>query len=102
MTTKENDVFDALKYRIEVDQYGTVFYFNKDGSVHRENGPAIITAQGTRKWVLNGKFHREDGPAIIYSDGVKAWYLYGRDYDEDDFLQALAELGLGPTDKRTA
>ena len=102
MTTKESDVFATLKYRVEVDQYGTVHYLNKDGLVHREEGPAIITAQGTRKWALNGKLHRTDGPAIIYSDGVKVWYLYGRDYDEDDFPQALAELGLGPTDKRTA
>jgi hypothetical protein len=78
-TMSEQAVFDALKYRVEVNKRGTRRYYN-----------------------AAKQLHRTDGPAIEYSDGVKVWFLYGRDYDEDDFPQALAELGLGPTNKRTA
>ena len=33
---------------------------------HREDGPAIEGANGSKYWYLNGKLHREDGPAIEY------------------------------------
>ena len=42
-----------------------------------------ITADGTKKWYLNGKFHREDGPAIEYADGAKEWFLNGERHRED-------------------
>ena len=42
-----------------------------------------ITADGTKKWYLNGKFHREDGPAIEYADGAKEWYLKNKLHRED-------------------
>jgi hypothetical protein len=28
-----------------------------------------------KTWWLNGKRHREDGPAIEYADGTKYWYI---------------------------
>ncbi len=45
--------------------------------LHREDGPAIEHANGTKCWYINNKRHREDGPAIEYVDGVKKWYLNG-------------------------
>ena len=73
----EQDVFDALKYRIEVDQYGTRKYYNKAGQLHRINGPAIEYADGTKYWYQNSLIHRTDGPAIEYADGEKYWYQNG-------------------------
>ena len=39
--------------------YGDTYFFNsknfKDGSLHNENGPAIIRQNGTKFWYLNGK-----------------------------------------------
>ncbi len=37
--------------------------------------PPII---GDQKWYLDGKLHREDGPAIIYADGREAYYVNGK------------------------
>ena len=45
---------------------------------HREDGPAIECANGTKEWYLNGKRHRKDGPAIEYADGYKAWWVNGK------------------------
>ena len=36
-----------------------------------------IGSCGTKSWWLNGKCHREDGPAMEFADGTKAWYRNG-------------------------
>jgi hypothetical protein len=46
-----------------------------NGELHREDGPAVEWADGTRKWYLNGKLHREGGPAFEGADGTRAWWL---------------------------
>ena len=74
----ENDVFDALKYRSEVDKLGTRRYRNAAGQLHREEGPAIVYNDGTEKWYQNGKLHRDAGPAIEYASGVKEWRINGQ------------------------
>ena len=62
---------------------GIVKYFDRskywylNGSLHREDGPAVKWANGEKHWYLNGKQHREDGPAIEYVYGEKAWFLNG-------------------------
>jgi hypothetical protein len=57
------------------------WYLN--GMRHREDGPAIEHASGAKEWYLNGKFHREDGPAIERINGSKLWYLNGKLHRED-------------------
>jgi len=54
-----------------------------NGILHREDGPALETADGTKKWHLNGQLHREDGPAVEKADGTKEWYLNGEPHRED-------------------
>ena len=44
----------------EVDQDGVVRYRNSDGLLHREDGPAIEGADGTRFWYLNGEWLSEN------------------------------------------
>jgi len=39
---------------------------------------------GTRKWYLNGIQHREDGPAVIYANGNEAWWINGEELFEDE------------------
>ena len=56
----------------EVDRDGTVRYRNSDGQLHREDGPAVEYADGTREWWLNDERHREDGPAVEYPNGTRA------------------------------
>ena len=53
-----------------------------DGSLHREDGPAVEMLNGTRVWFRHGKQHREDGPAVEYADGTIEWHLKGVSVDE--------------------
>jgi hypothetical protein len=55
----------------------------KEGNLHREDGPAIISSNGTKYWYKQGTWHREDGPAIEYSDGSKEWFKEGERHRED-------------------
>ncbi|MGK5053657.1 hypothetical protein [Janthinobacterium sp. RB2P8] len=50
---------------------------------HREDGPAIESANGTKEWFINGKYHREDGPAVELEDGTKHWWINGKLHRED-------------------
>ena len=73
----EQAVFDALKYRVEVDAFGTREYYNNAGHLHRTDGPAVVGSNGYMAWWQNGQRHRVDGPAIVYPDGSKEWHQHG-------------------------
>ena len=49
----------------------------RDSLEHREDGPAVIRANGDCYWFCLGKLHREDGPAVELVSGVKKWFLKG-------------------------
>jgi hypothetical protein len=53
---------------------------------HREDGPAIERANGTKEWFVNGKLHREDGPAIESANGTKFWYVNDKRLTHEQFL----------------
>ena len=36
-----------------------------------------------------GELHREDGPAVIYPDGTKKWYLNGVELTENEFNKKM-------------
>ena len=50
----EQEVFDALKYHIEVDCHGNRFYYNSADLLHRTDGPAIEWVDGSKEWWING------------------------------------------------
>jgi hypothetical protein len=58
-------------------------WFDQDGKRHREDGPAVKDADGSKYWYRNGKLHREDGPAVESAAGNKSWYLNGERHRED-------------------
>lgn len=76
--TTDAALFDSLKYRVEVDEYGTRWHFNGMGQLHCVEGPAIEWAAGSKEWWQNGLRHRTDGPAVIWADGYKEWYQNGQ------------------------
>ena len=39
----------------------------------------------TEWYNLKGQLHREGGPAIEYANGTKSWYLNGKEYTETEF-----------------
>ena len=57
---------------------GTIEYRLPNGQFHREDGPAIEHADGSKAWYLNGKLHRDDGPAVEWANGYKEWCLNGK------------------------
>jgi len=66
------------KPKVKVSADGSKrWYLN--GKLHREDGPAIEWTDGTKHWLLNGKYHREDGPAVEWANGDKEWFLNGKE-----------------------
>ena len=68
---------------VEVNEYNKTKSWFLDGTLHREDGPAIEYANGTKWWWLNGKRHRKDGPAYEDANGTKCWYINGKLHRED-------------------
>jgi hypothetical protein len=63
---------------------GTILYLNRNGQIHRKNGPAIILPNGDKHWYKKGKVHRIGAPAIITKNAY-IWTIEGishRDGDE--------------------
>ena len=72
-----------ITYKVIVDDYGDIRWYNEKGQLHREDGPAYVYAHGTKYWYQNGQIHREDGPAIEWTDGDKEWFLNNKLHRED-------------------
>ena len=110
----EQTVFDALKYRVEIDCHGNRRYYNSTGILHRDGEPAVVHTNGHKEWWQNGQrhrvdgpavectcggggkyryqnglLHREDGSAIERNDGTKAWFINGCLMTETEFNQAV-------------
>ena len=67
---------------------GSKFWY-LNGKLHREDGPAVEYPDGSKSWCLNGIRHREDGPAIEHPDGTKEWWLNGKEFTEKEFNQRV-------------
>ena len=66
-------------------------------------GPQPVTdKKGTVRWYWKGRLHREDGPAIEWANGTKEWYRNGVQVEpftesmDPDELEALATSVIGP------
>jgi hypothetical protein len=68
---------------MHTDQYGTRFWYNSKGDLHRTDGPAVEWPGGDCEWWLNGQRHRVDGPACEYADGDCEWWLNGQRHRVD-------------------
>lgn len=67
----------------KVTSQGTVLYKNDSGEFHRDNGPAVVEADGQEEWYQNGKLHREDGPALKFGEDYQEWYQNDKLHRED-------------------
>ena len=63
---------------ITIDENGDKFWRNKEGELHRIDGPAIECSDGDKEWYKMGKLHRIDGPAVEYKNGDRYWYRKGK------------------------
>jgi len=73
-----------LEYTVTENKFGTKFW-NLNGKLHREDGPAIEYTDGSTEWYVNGELHREDGPACEYTDGDKYWFINDHRLSEKEF-----------------
>jgi len=74
-----------------INPKGTHFW-RLNGSLHREDGPAVMYPNGTQFWYKRGKFHREDGPAVIYPSGEQHWFINGNQCLDNTEYQEAANL----------
>ena len=84
---------------IKIDKFGNKYWYNDKKQYHREDGPAVEWADGTKWWYLNGKEHRIDGPAIEDPDGTKYWWINGEYYSEENFHKKVAEMNINYEDE---
>jgi hypothetical protein len=77
---------------LEIDEYGTKWWKNKRGKLHRLNGPARECFTGNKYWYKNGRLHRSDGPAFTHSDGYNQWWLNNVFYEtKEEYFDALSD-----------
>ena len=72
-----------MESSLTVSPDGTKGWFNEEGRLHRDDGPAVILPNGAEEWFRHGTRHREDGPAEIYPNGTKIWCQNGFAHRED-------------------
>ena len=82
--------------RCKINQMGTKRWFDEEGKLHNENGPAVIYTNGLKVYYWHGKKHRLNGPAVIprikkYSD----WFIDDKYYPEDSTLVKLLKARYG-------
>ena len=83
-------LIEELSAIVETDAVATV-YRNAERQLHRTLGPAVIFADGKRRyWYQNGKRHRADGPAVEFADGFRRWFINGTEVSETEFNRRIA------------
>ena len=91
MSPTPTQVYEALRYRIEIGEDGSRRYYNSHGQLHRMEGPAVEWEGGSR-WYQNGKLHRTDGPAVVYANGTRYWWQNGLLHRTDGPAVITAEI----------
>ena len=57
-----------------IDEFGDKRWFNKQGQLHREAGPAYEGTDGSNAWYLNGKQYTEEEYVMIqFIKGVNVY-----------------------------
>jgi hypothetical protein len=93
----------------EVDQFGTIRYYNAIKQWHRTDGPAVEYINGNKSWYINGKSHHLDGPAAIWTNENKyknkVWYIKNKGYEKSQhnrlvlfFVLEPRRINLNPTE----
>lgn len=74
-----------------IDENGNRFWFNKEGELHRKDGPAIEMSDGSKEWYVNGERHRIDGPSVEWRDGNEVYWLDGKYYNKKEYREKANE-----------
>ena len=80
-----------MKNEFVISATGTKYWL-LGGHLHRVDGPAVEFPNGNKEYYLEGKLHRTDGPSIEYGKGYKRWFFYGEEIEvssNEEFLRML-------------
>ena len=51
-----------------------------------------VKDNGDKFWCLKDKLHREDGPAVELASGSKYWYLNGKEVTEEEHKRLTSKV----------
>ena len=60
----------------------------------KEQPECKVDQYGNKGWYLNGHLHREDGPAVEWADGSKRWLLHGKPVHPETLVDLHLSLGV--------
>lgn len=63
--------------KVVIDSDGTKTYYNDDGQIHREDGPALIYPNGCTEHWINGEYasnYELGAPDVVDEGGVTWWH----------------------------
>ena len=72
-----------------IDKYRNKKWKNRQGYLHRKEGPAIECANGDKWWYVDGQRHRDDGPAVERANGDKEWWFYGNQITKQELTKHI-------------
>ncbi len=81
------------EYIVKVyDGGGYTVWYNKEGQLHRLNGPAVENSDGYKTYWMNGKCHNLEGPAVIYSSGEVEYHIENKLYSKKDWEKEVQKI----------
>ncbi len=80
------------EYVVTVYDNGDTYWCNKEGKLHRLNGPAEECSNGYKTYWVNGKLHNLEGPAVIYSSGEVEYYIEDKRYSKKDWEKEVQRI----------
>ena len=83
---------DLDKYK---NNFGNIIYCKKDTNIyHNPYGPAFISINGYKEYIIDNKIHRLDGPAKIWPDGYTEYWINNKCLTKEKFdIERLKFLG---------
>ncbi len=82
------------EYIVKVYEDGDTEWYNKEGQLHRLNGPAEERSgsDGLKAYYINGKLHNLEGPAVIFSNGEVDYYIEDEPYNKKDWEKEVQKI----------
>lgn len=76
-----------MKSKMRIED-GEEVWRNFLGKLHREDGPAVIDANGTKAFYIDGRLHNDFGPALQnVEEGLFQFFLNGKWLSFEDFIK---------------
>jgi hypothetical protein len=75
--TKSNNKFNKKKIS-NIGDYSYEAYYDAQGVLHKEDGPARIWNDGVEEWYINGRLHRDNDLPAFKGRNKQIWYQHGK------------------------